>query len=303
MQTVASIKARLQRVASDAKHGSQSWVGTFDDSPGSVLVLTKAKGVVTGYANYKDQTLEILPAAGGKHLLFAVDSSRLPQTDGVQKKVTEGADTVASTSDYGLGGSTLAAGDAVVQDLLVVYTAASAATWGQATLESMIQSAVQSANQAYLNSQANITLSIVGLQQVALTESSGMQATLSALQQNSEVRSLRDRLAADMVVLVSQNSDWCGYASLQVTNTSSGTNTDAYAVAWSSCLSSQTLAHEVGHLQGLDHNRENTAGSGGIPIFLWLPGVHFKRVPRRNVVQLLHERAADPAVLESVRVV
>ena len=78
------ITARLERVASDAKHGSQSWVGTFDDSPGSVLVLTKTKGVVTGYANYKDQTLEILPAAGGKHVLFEVDSARLPKSDGYQ---------------------------------------------------------------------------------------------------------------------------------------------------------------------------------------------------------------------------
>ena len=70
----------------------------------------------------------------------------------------------------------------------------------------------------------------------------------------------------------------------QVTNTSSGSNTDAYAVVYSSCLSNQTLAHEVGHLQGLDHNRENTAGSG-VSVLLWLPGVRFKRVPRHHVVR------------------
>ena len=59
-----TIQARLQRVAQDGKKGTQSWVGTFDDSPGSILVLSKAKGVVTGFANYKDQTIEIATCGG-----------------------------------------------------------------------------------------------------------------------------------------------------------------------------------------------------------------------------------------------
>lgn len=255
------VTARLERVARDDKKGVQSWVGTFDDSPGSVLVLTKAKGVVTGTANYKDQVLEIVPMAGGKHLLYAVDESRLPQGDIVKRTVDEGGDAVAATSDYAAGETTLAVNGAVVQDLLVVYTAAAASKWGTSTLQSMIQSAVQSANQAYQNSRSSVTLSMVGLQQVSLREGSGMQATLDALTKNTEVRSLRDKLAADMVVLVSQDSDWCGYASVQV----SSAGTDAYAVVWSSCLSSQSLAHEVGHLQGLDHNRENKAGIATYP--------------------------------------
>jgi hypothetical protein len=75
------------------------------------------------------------------------------------------------------------------------------------------------------------------------------------------VRSLRDQLAADMVVLVSQDSDWCGYASLSIANG----NADAYAVVYSSCLSSQSLAHEVGHLQQVDHNRENGGNGGAYP--------------------------------------
>ena len=37
-----TIQARLQRVAQDGKKGTQSWVGTFDDSPGSLLVVSKA---------------------------------------------------------------------------------------------------------------------------------------------------------------------------------------------------------------------------------------------------------------------
>lgn len=260
------ITARQQRVAQDDAKGTQSWIGTFDDSPGSVLVLSKAKGAVTGYANYKELTLEILPAASGKHLQFAVDNNRLPMGDGVKRSSGGGAGAGDVAVDYGTGGTTLAASNAVVQDLLVVYTAAAASKWGQATLESMIQSAVVSANQAYQNSQANISVNVVGLQQVAISESgSGMQTTLSNLTKNTEVRGLREKLAADMVVLVSQDSDWCGYASLAWTSNGITTNYDAYAVTYSSCLSNQTLAHELGHLQGLDHNRENAGSSAEYP--------------------------------------
>ena len=185
------VTARLQRVARDDNKGVQSWIGTFDDAPGSSLVLSKAKGVVTGFANYKDQTLEILPATGGKHVLYAVDRSALPKgDDGMMKSSSGGGDVLARPpAPTAPAARQLAAGTAVVQDLLVVYTAASAGTWGQATLESMIQSAVQSANQAYVNSGVNVTLNMVGLQQVAMTESgSGMQATLNTLKQNSAVQ-------------------------------------------------------------------------------------------------------------------
>ena len=119
------IKARLQRVASDAKHGSQSWVGTFDDAPGSVLVLTKARGVVTGFANYQDQILEIQPAAGGKHGLFLVDESRLPKGEVLRAPKLQGDAAGSTVSDFGLGSTTAVTN--VVQDVLVLYTAASAA--------------------------------------------------------------------------------------------------------------------------------------------------------------------------------
>ncbi len=59
-------------------------------------------------------------------------------------------------------GTTTATTTNVVQDVLVLYTAASAARYGQASIESQIQSAVQAANQAYQNSQVGITINIVG---------------------------------------------------------------------------------------------------------------------------------------------
>jgi hypothetical protein len=257
----ARITAQLQRVARDDGNATQSWIGTFEDSPGSLLVLTKSKGVVTGFGNYGETMFEVRPTAGNKHVAFELDSTKLPRADEVKKNVTGAADLLGTTVDYGSGGTTsLVAGDAIVHDVLILYTASSAAKWGQATLASMIQSAVQAANQAYVNSQVNVTLNVVGLQQGPINEGSGMGATVNALKTNSTVRALRDSLAADMVVLINENTDYCGYADLWYSYSGTTTNWDAYAGVQSGCLSMQAFAHEIGHLQQLDHNRENVTG-------------------------------------------
>lgn len=255
------ITARLQRIVRDDKKGVQSWIGTFDDSPNSILVLSKVKGVVTGLVNYKDETLEIQPVAGGKHLLFAVDNDRLPQREEVDR-VEQVAD-IATDGGYGLGGATAAAADGIVHDVLVVYTAASASRHGQASLESMIQSAVQSANQAYANSMVGITMNLVGTARVDFSEGSSMSATKSMLQSNAAVANLRNQLGADVVMLVSENSDYCGLASLMTSNSTSFASS-AYGVVWSSCLSNQSLAHEVGHTQGLMHDRDSSGSWAGV---------------------------------------
>jgi hypothetical protein len=258
------ITARLQRVARDDRKGVQSWVGTFDDSPGSVLVLSKAKGVVTGFVNYKDLVLEIVPAAGGKHVLYAVDASKVPHTDVVKPEPRTAGDT-ATEQGYGQVVSTTALpASGIVHDVLVVYTAASASRHGQAALESMIQSAVQAANQAYLNSQVGITMNLVGTAQVGFAEGSSTSATLSAVKADAATANLRNQLGADVVMLIGENGDYCGMASLMTSNSTSFAP-NAYGVVYSSCLSNQSLAHEVGHVQGLMHDRANSGYGGAFP--------------------------------------
>jgi hypothetical protein len=258
------ITARLQRVARDDRKGVQSWVGTFDDSPGSVLVLSKAKGVVTGFVNYKDQVLEIVPAAGGKHVLYAVDASKVPHTDVVKPEPRTAGDT-ATEQGYGqIGATTALPASGIVHDILVVYTAASVARYGQATLEGMIQSGVQAANQAYLNSQVGITMNLVGMAQVGFTEGSSTSATLSAVTADAATASLRNQLGADVVMLIGENSDYCGMASLMTSNSTSFAP-NAYGVVYSSCISNQSLAHETGHIQGLMHDRASSDYGGVYP--------------------------------------
>jgi hypothetical protein len=245
----------------DAKFNSRTWVGTIDGAEGSVVVLTKARGVVTGFVNYENQILEIQPAAGGKHVLYAVDESKLPKGEPVRAPKLQGDAVGATVADTGIAATTEAT--SVVQDVLVLYTAASANRYGQASIESQIQSAIQSANYAYQNSQVAITLNLVGLQQSTIVEQSNMDSTVNVLQADSGVARIRDQVGADMVMLVSENSDYCGLANLMTSNSASFAPY-AFGAVYSSCLSNQSLAHELGHQQGLMHDRSSSSGWAGV---------------------------------------
>ena len=271
----------MRNVTRDQAGNVQSWTGEFADSPGSVLTVTRTRGVIAGFANYEGRAFELLPTADGRHVLFEVDGERLPQGDVFESNHKEarrvlGAGADIAVSPDGLSGSvdaaaaeagtaTTTATSATVHDVLIYYTAAAATKWGQSTLESMVRSAVQSANLAYANSQARVALNIVGIQRSPVNEGSSMSATVNALKSNSTARAARDSLAADMVLVMSQNADVCGFATLWYSWSGSTTNWDAYGGVNSGCLSTLALAHEAAHLQQLDHNKENAAGFAPYP--------------------------------------
>ena len=71
------LHATRQRVVEDPARGRQSWIGTFADQPGSLVVLSKVRGVTTGFITYGAETFEIMPARGGRHMIYEVDPSKL----------------------------------------------------------------------------------------------------------------------------------------------------------------------------------------------------------------------------------
>ena len=64
-------------------------------------------------------------------------------------------------------------------------------------------------------------------------------------------------------MLVSENSDYCGLANLMTSNSTSF-SPYAFGAVYSSCLSNQSLAHELGHQQGLMHDRASSSGWAGV---------------------------------------
>jgi len=262
-----TITAKRQRVSEDTIKSRKSWVGTFTEQPGSIAVITTFKGSTTGFVSYGPETWELMPGKAGGHVLYRVDDKKLPTAEPEvfykpdEKDLLSGTTTSTSTTTATTGG--------YVHDLLVVYTPAAKAAYGQATLESMIQNAVAAANQAYQNSGIGITLNLVGLKEVAYTETGAIQTSLNDLRtvgdgKLEEVQTLRDSVGADVVSMISQDGDACGIAGV-MTTVSTSFASNAYNVVNSGCLSQHSLAHEIGHNQGNKHDRASTTGSGAYP--------------------------------------
>ena len=164
------LQAVRQQTTDDRAKGKRSWVGTFVDEPGSMVAFSTVRGVTTGFISYGAETWEMLPTRAGKHVLYRVDERKLPTAElEVLQTQPVDRDLAATVSDYGLGTTTAAAGGSVI-DMLVVYTPAARAAYGQATLASMIENAVAMANQAYQNSKVAVTLNMVGLQEISYVE-------------------------------------------------------------------------------------------------------------------------------------
>ncbi len=265
-----TITAGRQRLSEEQSKGRKSWVGTFSEFPGSIAVITRFKGSVTGFVSYGAETWELMPGKAGGHLMYRVDDKKLPaaEPEVSYPPASDDQDLLSGTFDPGASATTATSGG-YVHDLLVVYTPAARAAYGQATLESMVQNAVAAANQAYQNSLVGITLNLVGLQEISYTETGTIQTSLNELRGTGDgkledVHRLRDTVGADVVTMITQDTDACGIAGVMTTVTTSFAS-NAFNVVKPSCLSQHSLAHEIGHNQGNKHDRASTTGSGAYP--------------------------------------
>lgn len=249
-------------VSNDRRLDARTWTGRIAGSPGDLALLAERRGTIAGFLSHRGRIFEILPVVSGQHVLFEVTSPRMAVTDAVRVPVL--VSPGKSQFDGSVVGSLSAALAPVVHDLLVIYTPATSSTRSMATLESLIVAAVEAANASYRQSAVNVTLSLVGLQLSDLAEGPRLVDTLHTLSCDAECMEMRDSVGADIVLLVTENGEeeWCGYAYLMDSN-STQFAPFAYAVVRSNCLSGRAMTHEIGHVQGVAHDRE-TGGSPGV---------------------------------------
>jgi hypothetical protein len=236
------------------KGGSHTWIGEVEGYPGSHVSLTSHKGRIAGSILFGERQFEISSGPHGS-TFFEVDTHELPPIP-----------SPVDPEVGGDGGSPPTSQAAFTHDVLALYTPASLARYGQAGIETKILDAIASANQAYQNSKIDLQLSLVHMAEVNYTETGDMGVALERLQRTSdgwmdEVHALRNQVGADLVALIDEDSNYCGIAYV-MTNESTGFAGWAFSVTYSSCLSSQTLAHEIGHNQGDAHDRANSNVAG-----------------------------------------
>jgi len=145
-------------------------------------------------------------------------------------------------------------------DVMVVYTPASrAAEGGTVAMDALINLAVDEANQAYVNSQINLSLRLVYKGEIAYTESGSASTDLNRLTNISDghmdsVHDIRDIVGADMVCLFAELTDYGGIAWLMDFLTSTF-KSYAFSVVrrLQAVGTSDTFVHELGHNMGCAH--------------------------------------------------
>lgn len=256
---VAVTRTKVERPRADRL----IWHGRGED--GSQVALAVVKGALAGTVYRFGQTFDVVPDGNNVYRISELDSAAFPsddpEFDGLF--VADSAGSSASTS------TPTAQADALTQiDVMVLWTPAARAAVGgsQASIESLVQSAVANANLAYTNSGINARLRLVHAEEASYTETT-IQNDLTALRTNGDgvldaVHSLRNQYGADVVTLL--GSGYAGSCGIGYMMGAPSTSFAPYAfdVVDQSCAAGYlSYAHEVGHNQGLNHDPANASAT------------------------------------------
>ena len=188
-----------------------------------------------------------------------------------------GGDTVTPTDSTKLP---KAAGVTII-DVMLLYTPDLVNHYG-AGLQAHLDSLIAAANQAYLDSQVNISLRLVHHAQVNYSETTSNSDALNALTYGSHsslasASAWRDQYGADLVALLRPfsvaNHVGCGLTWLNGLNGQAMNPAYGFAVVGDGndvggslyyCPDS-SLAHELGHAMGSDHDRARSTTQGAYP--------------------------------------
>lgn len=268
------VKAIRDRLIDNVK-GHTTWIGHVEGEQNSEVFLTVHGNTVSGNVQIGNKTYEIEPKGNNQHEITQVTPANNPKHS--HSKQPEDFLATGGQIDTTVIASTpptSAATAGTVIDLLVVYTPkALANALSQAGIEAKITNAVAMANQAYINSNIDMQLNLVGMAETNYVETGDMSISLTDLTGASdgkmdEVHTLRNQLGADQVSLITADTNYCGISYMM---NGSWLSTAFAPYAFSvvhddsvyACLSNQTMAHELGHNQGDNHNIEDSGGSTG----------------------------------------
>lgn len=160
------------------------------------------------------------------------------------------------------------ADDGSIVDLAVYYTPAALAAAGSvANIESEIGVSITYANNAYLNSGINTSLRLIHAAQVSYTESTSAITNLNRLVETNDgfldgLHAERDNHGADLVSLwVGNVIDFGGVAYQLFERSPYDDGRYGFSVLREDNATFETLAHEVGHNFGCQHDRCNQQGT------------------------------------------
>ncbi|WP_114010263.1 M12 family metallo-peptidase [Cohaesibacter intestini] len=253
-QDYSLIKSSMKKLKGTKE--SYRWEGF--DAPKEQITATESviivddRGLVTGTVTSGDKILEIRPLGGDAHAIIEIDPTAFPQEhpDAPPKSSPTDEDNNGSVSpDASNASSTI--------DIYIAYTPSAAKSI--VSIQGHAQLAVATANSVYKNTGLKTRLNLAGYSVETYAESSSMKTDLHRLKAKSDgfldsIHTLREEHKADLVHLIVNRNDYCGYAYVNANSSS------AFGVTDHSCVgSNKSFTHEVGHNLGGCHDPANAS--------------------------------------------
>ncbi|HJW45964.1 MAG TPA: FG-GAP-like repeat-containing protein [Lysobacter sp.] len=283
------LEYRYQRHVEHA-NGNWTWVGDLPGFPGRQAIITFGERAAFGLFGR--------PGAEPLQLTVRDGMAWIVESD---PRAVRGVEAIGGQQDFLVPFAAVKQAAATKQaavaeasatptvDVALGYTAGFATSLGgQSQAVTRLTHLVAVTNQAYVSSHLNAQVRLVRTQQVSYPDNTSNDTALNELTGRTgsmsipipaslqPLRQARDLYGADLVSLVRKFSDpendGCGIAWLIGGGGTSITSSDApwgYSVVSDGSdggffCRTETLAHELGHNMGQNHNIEDTEGSSGV---------------------------------------
>ncbi len=257
------LELRAHRVESYVnKSGMLVWSGVIEDfgwanvpfslkdlrfDPINYFTMVRNGDKITGNVHFQGEWYKIRPLRGGGHAIVAVDKKSMPAD---HPKEYDNLPVIPMEN-----GKALEKADSIIR-VQVNYTATAAAASGD--IAGLINLAVVETNQGYTNSDVFIDIELASSDLTTYTESGDFNTDLTRYRTvgdgfMDEIHTTRNTVAADVAVLIINNTAYCGLASGIGSNAAT-----AFASAYWDCITGYySFGHEVGHLQSARHDPRN----------------------------------------------
>lgn len=263
------IRLNPSKIESDGE--MTAWSGSVNGTPHGEATFISQNGVIAGTINTGSNLYRIRYTEEAGHLFEELNPDYL---DSAQPIIPEGI--VPLPDDV----SDVAQNEAVTTrsgqpdtniDLLILYTsAAERAMGGPSGTQATLNLAMLESNQGLDNSNIDLNFRLVHTEKVDLVESnftfSDLLTTLRTPDDGiiDDIHAIRDRYGADVVSLIVDRPVSCGKA-YQMVQPMHEFDDFAFSVIHQSCVTGYySLAHEIGHNLGSQHDHANVGLAPGI---------------------------------------
>ncbi len=321
LENFYAVKERLQ---SNTLNGT-SWIGDviYLDPTGlqsgvqGRAYFVESNGLVTGVIHTADEVIQIYPDGAGGQVMV----SSAPSIFDNEGEIETGEGT--PQAGPAIGGRIDGESPATMETPYVIdvmYVVTADADSQVTDMPALIELALTTGNDVLANSQVPTRLRLVETHYTNFQENGDMSDDLSALRNPNDglmddVHTVRAQVGADMVMMVSSSSNYCGIAYLDAAPEWT------FSVTYRGCMSSYTPIHEFGHNFGAHHdeaNASNYAYSFGYGLYnnietpYWrtvmsysCPGGGCNRIPYFTTPELTYNNLplGDPETLDNARVI